>query len=198
MDVETALKALSKVPFYYLRHGETDWNKNRLAQGQRDIALNQTGRDQAELARPLLKDHDIRRIIASPLSRAYDTAVTVNRDLNVPIERHNGLMERAFGPYEGKPWNDIFYGDRPPEGIEPSDVFSRRVATTLVEVLARPGPVLLVGHGGWFRVAAYLLCGLSSARAPNAVPFKFDPPFEDRDKWLLSPVDPLSIDTDNP
>lgn len=198
MDLETVLKALPRTSFYYLRHGETDWNKNRRAQGQTDIPLNQTGRDQADKARPLLRGQDIRRIIASPLSRAFETAETINRDLNVPLERHEGLMEQAFGPYEGKPWNDIFLGDRPPDGIEPADTFNRRVAMTLVEVLQRPGPILLVGHGGWFRAAADLLCHLPSARAPNAVPFKFDPPLPDRDRWLLSPVDPLSVDSDDP
>lgn len=191
MDIETALKALPKTPFFYLRHGETDWNKNRLAQGQTDIPLNQTGRDQAEKARPLLKGQDIRRIISSPLSRAFDTAETVNRDLNVQIERHPGLMEQHFGPYEGKPWTDNMLSGDLGNGAEPKDAFYLRIATTLVETLERPGPVLLVGHGGWFRAAVELLCHLPSVRAPNAVPFRFDPPFEDRDNWLLSPVDPI-------
>lgn len=191
MDIETALKALPEVPFFYLRHGETDWNKNGLAQGQTDIPLNQTGRDQADRARPLLVGQGIRRIITSPLSRAYDTAETINRDLNVPIERHGGLMEQYFGPYEGKPWEDHMYGGDLGNGAEPKDAFYQRIGLTLVETLERPGPVLLVGHGGWFRAAVEILCHLPSVRAQNAVPYKFDPPFEDRDNWLLSPVDPI-------
>lgn len=191
MDVETALKALPKTPFFFLRHGETEWNKNRLAQGQTDVPLNQTGRDQADLARPLLKGQNIRRIIASPLERAFETATIINRDLNVPVERHSGLMEQAFGPYEGKPWTDAMYGGDLGNGAEPKDVFYQRIANTLVEALGRSGPVLLVGHGGWFRAMVELLCHLPSVRAQNAVPFRFDPPMPDRDRWLLCPVDPF-------
>ncbi|MBT4739275.1 MAG: hypothetical protein HOH20_11635 [Rhodospirillaceae bacterium] len=50
MDIQDTLAALPRVPFFFLRHGETDWNKNRLAQGQTDTALNDTGRDQASSA----------------------------------------------------------------------------------------------------------------------------------------------------
>lgn len=42
---------LTTKPFYFLRHGETDWNKERKWQGSQDIPLNDTGIAQA-LHRP--------------------------------------------------------------------------------------------------------------------------------------------------
>lgn len=39
------------IPFYFLRHGETDWNLQRKMMGGVDIPLNATGRAQAEAAR---------------------------------------------------------------------------------------------------------------------------------------------------
>ena len=40
--------------FWYLRHGETDWNANGLSQGRTDIALNDTGIAQGERAAGVL------------------------------------------------------------------------------------------------------------------------------------------------
>ena len=176
MDVLTALTALPKTPFFFLRHGETDWNKTGLAQGQTDIPLNGSGRDQASRALPLLTGHGIGRIVSSPLKRALETAEILNWSLALPLETHPGLMERSFGPYEGKPWNRDWYHGGPGDGAEPEPAFVERVITTAVEVLARPGPVLLVSHGGVFRIIAELLSALPDARSANAVPFRFDPP----------------------
>ena len=198
MDVLTALQALPKAPFFFLRHGETDWNRGRLAQGQADIPLNQAGQDQADQARPVLDGHGAVRIITSPLKRASETAEIVNRTLNLTIDRHSGLMERSFGPFEGKPWVSGFV-DSELEGAEPHPQFMERILTTLVEALERPGPPLLVSHGGVFKIIVELLCTLPDARAANAVPFRFDPPagpVGDDTRWRVSPVDPLrSLDT---
>ena len=180
MDVLTALQALPKAPFFFLRHGETDWNRDRLAQGQTNIPLNQAGQDQADQARPVLK-------------RASETAEIVNRTLNLTIDRHSGLMERSFGLFEGKPWVSGFV-DGELEGAEPYRQFMERILTTLVEALERPGPPLLVSHGGVFKIIVGLLCTLPDARAANAVPFRFDPPagpLGGSARWRVSPVDPV-------
>ena len=42
---------LHPVAFWFLRHGETDWNAQNLSQGAVDIPLNETGLAQARLAR---------------------------------------------------------------------------------------------------------------------------------------------------
>jgi broad specificity phosphatase PhoE len=191
MDTLTALSALPKGRFYFLRHGETVWNKQGLAQGRTDIPLNQAGRDQADQARPLLDGHGMARIITSPLSRASETAEIINRTLNLPMDYHSGLMERSFGPFEGQPWTPAWYHGGPGEGAEPEPAFVERIMTTLVELLERPGPLLLVSHGGVFRIVADLLCALPEARSANAVPFRFDPPADGETRWTLHPVDPV-------
>ena len=57
-----------------VRHGETDYNKNRLIQGHSDIELNETGRNQATSAGEKLSAHNIDYAFSSPLKRAVETA----------------------------------------------------------------------------------------------------------------------------
>jgi broad specificity phosphatase PhoE len=62
-------------PIYFVRHGETDWNREGRIQGQIDIPLNDNGHLQGErLARGLkwfLGATKIDRFIASPLRFAW-------------------------------------------------------------------------------------------------------------------------------
>ena len=88
--------------FYFLRHGETDWNKQGLLQGHTNIPLNETGRRQAREIIPVLEKLPIDRIIASTLSRAQETAQIVNAVLNKPFAEDSQLWERHFGDFEGK------------------------------------------------------------------------------------------------
>ncbi len=53
-------------PFYFLRHGETHWNRSGTTQGQIDSKLNETGIAQAEPAAEALAGEPIERIVASP------------------------------------------------------------------------------------------------------------------------------------
>jgi 2,3-bisphosphoglycerate-dependent phosphoglycerate mutase len=193
-DLQEVVLALPATPFFFLRHGETDWNKNRLAQGQTDIPLNEVGRDQASLATPLLVGHSITKLVSSPLSRAYETAEIVNRALSLPIERHSGLMERGFGRAEGQPWTSGFVESDLGEGSENVSEFRNRIISALSETLTRyPGPLLIVSHGGVYGAYAEILGGLSGARAPNSVPFRFDPPGVQSSGWRITPVDPVRI-----
>jgi broad specificity phosphatase PhoE len=41
---------------YFVRHGETDWNRERRLQGQHDIPLNALGRTQAVRCGVLMKE----------------------------------------------------------------------------------------------------------------------------------------------
>ena len=60
--------------FFLVRHGETEWNRIHRIQGSSDIPLNDTGRTQAKKAGAVLSRHSFDLIVASPLSRAMETA----------------------------------------------------------------------------------------------------------------------------
>jgi broad specificity phosphatase PhoE len=85
-----------------LRHGETDWNVASRLQGTSDIALNETGIAQAMTAAKAIDGSEWDLIIASPLSRARDTArIVAESNALGEITIEPLLMERAFGEAEG-------------------------------------------------------------------------------------------------
>ena len=92
---------------FIMRHGETDFNQAHRLQGQKDIPLNENGRDQARLAGEEFRQRGIlfNRVISSPLFRARETAKIVSRQEDMEI--FNSLMEIDFGRYEGIKYEDI-------------------------------------------------------------------------------------------
>jgi broad specificity phosphatase PhoE len=88
-------------PFYFIRHGETDWNKEYRAMGHTDIPLNQNGLEQAVLAAELLKDIQFDCIISSPLRRALKTAQIIAEKRDTAVQIVDEFKECFFGVLEG-------------------------------------------------------------------------------------------------
>lgn len=85
-----------------VRHGQTDWNKAGRLQGQVDIPLNGTGREQAAVAARALEDQGFTRVVTSPLGRALETGSIIAAHLGLPEPTtDSGLVERAYGELEG-------------------------------------------------------------------------------------------------
>src|ERR1700754_1955827 len=115
-------ETLSPVAFWFLRHGETDWNAQGLSQGNVDIPLNGTGIAQAHAAGKWLCNRGIASIVASPLSRARRTAEIVAESLGLPVIIDSDLREVSFGVQEGQPmslwFSEWIGGTCTPEGAE--------------------------------------------------------------------------------
>ncbi len=95
-----------------VRHGQSEFNVvfsvTRRDPGIRDPRLTAEGRRQAEAAADALVGHGIRRLIASPYSRALETAEIVARRLDVPISVEPLVGERAaFACDIGTPRGDL-------------------------------------------------------------------------------------------
>lgn len=157
---------------YMIRHGETDWNKERKLQGQVDIPLNAFGRHLAEETAPALKDIPFSAVYTSPLSRAKETAELVMAGRQVPLIEEPRIVEMGFGEYEGlccneDGWNipdpdfrnffDAPEKYQPPRGGETFRQVSDRLESFLKELLGnqklRDKTVLLSTHGA-------ALCGI--------------------------------------
>ena len=59
---------------YFVRHGQTEWNKIGRMQGRIDIELNNEGKQQAMIVREKLKGVKFDKVFSSPLKRAVETA----------------------------------------------------------------------------------------------------------------------------
>jgi probable phosphoglycerate mutase len=182
---------LARVPFWFLRHGETDWNAQGLSQGNVDIPLNPTGLAQARSAAELMRGRGVRAIVSSPLSRALVTAEMVGKAIGLPVRIEDGLREVAFGAQEGQPMTDWFArwiaGEWTPEQAETFAELRQRAVAAVNRATALAPPVLIVAHGALFRALRSAMGLEPNVRTRNAVPFWCEPP-PDGGAWLLKPA----------
>lgn len=177
------------IPFHFVRHGETDWNKTGQMQGRRDIPLNATGEAQAEKLRPHLGNHGFRSIAASPLSRARRTAEILNHDLNLPMHFFDALQEFDVGPYEGtlsRAWYEDWRHGQPVGGVESFTDFAARVLGGMRQALDLEGPVLVVAHGGLIWALEHLMGLPIGTDVRNTALAHFQPPTAAIPSWQLT------------
>jgi len=178
---------LAPIAFWFLRHGETDWNAQNLSQGAVDIPLNETGLAQARSAALLLRNRGITSIISSPFSRAKVTADIAGKTLGLPVSVDEGLREVAFGVQEGKPMSEWFSawvaGALTPAGAESFPDLTRRAVASINRCIARPPVVLVVSHGALFRALRGAMDHEPNVRTRNAVPVWCEPPVNVDQPW---------------
>lgn len=183
---------LNPIPFWFLRHGETDWNARGLSQGSTDIPLNATGRAQAASAAEAFRAIRISTIVASPLSRALDTARAVGTALGLPVQTDPDLMEVRFGEQEGQPmgeWYDDWIADRfTPQGGESFQELRRRTVAGINRATALASPVLVVAHGALWRAFRHEAGLVANVRTPNALPLRVEPPDAQSAAWRITPL----------
>ncbi len=167
-------------PFYFLRHGETYWNREGRTQGQLDAQLNDLGRAQAARAAEALRDEPIERIVSSPLSRALDTARAVAKVLAIEVATDPGLMECHLGDHQGNPhgpWlKEYFLGTYVPPNGEHFNDFCARTWAAMERAVALGPNTLIVAHGGlWVTARRYVAVDPDVSKMPNALPLFIEP-----------------------
>ena len=148
-----------------IRHGTTAWNEQRRTQGHRDIPLSEKGR--AEVSRGRVpKTLEGVRVVASPLSRATETALLL---FGRAPEIEPRLIEMNWSAWEGRTLAElrVEHGSaftaneargldfRPAGGESPREV-RRRIAPWLAEVARAGEPVAAVTHLGVIRALTSL------------------------------------------
>lgn len=160
---------------YIVRHGETDWNKEGIYQGQTDTSLNENGRQTVRELGKILSRINFSAIYSSDLLRARETAEIINDFLNVPIYYTRDLRELHFGDWTGisiwemeekdpelfRKWQEDPWNISPPGG-ETFRELTERVIRALEEITERHKNenILVVSHAGPIKAMVF---GLLSA-----------------------------------
>lgn len=188
MEQPTRLAHLAPSPIIFIRHGQTDWNAEGRMQGQQDIPINETGREQAHRngreLKSLLAQDDWKAIdfqfLSSPMARTRETMELVRTELGLEPTDYgldDRLKEITFGSMEGKTIPEIKavnpelaearkadkWGFVPPEG-ESYKMLSARIEGWL---MTRSRPMVIVSHGGVLRVLRGMLMGFDASEIPS-------------------------------
>ncbi|HEV2815336.1 MAG TPA: histidine phosphatase family protein [Solirubrobacteraceae bacterium] len=149
------------------RHGETKENRDRRFQGQKDVALNDTGREQARKLADEAANEPIAALYTSPLVRARETADIVGERLGLEPHPDDRLKEVDVGEWQDRLKDDVERDD--PQGwaafrsagpgfrFPGGESFAEqqeRVVAALVDITQRGVlPALVVCHRGVVRCA---------------------------------------------
>ena len=146
--------------------------------GRADLALDETGRRQAEAAALRLKGEQIAAIYSSPLKRALQTADAIAKQLTLSTQPLEGLIDIDFGSWQGlsseeatgqdsrlfKMWLEKPHLVRFPEG-ESLDIERQRVLAAVDELASKhvDQTVILVSHTVVCRVLMCAMLGLDNS-----------------------------------
>jgi probable phosphoglycerate mutase len=149
------------------RHGETAENKERRFQGQKDVPLNETGREQARALAEQAAQERFVALYTSPLQRAHATAAIIGERIGLEPRPDDRLKEVDVGDWQDRLKDDVARED--PDGWAAfraaGDAFrfpggesfaeqQERVIGALVDITQRGElPALVVCHRGVVRCA---------------------------------------------
>lgn len=159
---------------YLLRHGQTDWNKQSIFQGQTDIELNETGIAEAKKAADIFTKIKLDHIYSSDLKRAKKTASFVAAQKDLKIKEDSNAREMNFGDWEGlkfdqikeqytdelEAWQDDPLHNSPSNGEQMLD-FKKRIVDFFNQIIEenKGDKILVVTHGGVIKLYLSVVLG---------------------------------------
>lgn len=161
-----------------VRHGETEWNRQKRFQGQIDVPLNNNGHAQARRASEFLAKVKIDKAFSSPMLRPKDTALEIlSKHPHIKLELFDELKEISHGLWEGKFEHEIeaefagqlaLWQDQPetvqmPEGENLQQVWDRVaiIWQKIVESVPAGETAIVVAHDAVNKAILCLLFGFT-------------------------------------
>jgi 2,3-bisphosphoglycerate-dependent phosphoglycerate mutase len=194
----------------FVRHAESEGNASGVWQGQAEYPLSEEGRAQARaLAEHLIeKGQRFDQIIASPLSRAQDTAGAVAENFNLSVELDPIWLERDNGTWAGStsenrypPEPDyLFLHDPVGETGETQWELYLRGGRAIHNLLNRPpGRYFVASHGGLLNMVMHAALGIAPLPNHQGVRFAFGNTgvctvtyIPARNRWLITALNDMS------
>ena len=164
----------------FIRHAETETNVNRLTHKTGDtVGLTEKGKRQAEELIQKCGEENIETIFSSPEQRAVETAQIIAEGLGLEYRILDGLTERNWGQWEGKPWSEIEKALSPmsleerytftPPGGESWEQMETRLQENLTKIIkCEAENVAIITHEGALRGLMPLFL-----RAPKESSFQY-------------------------
>ena len=158
---------------YFVRHGESESNRDGVLAGRMDSPLTDTGIEQARTLALKLAELDIKfdKIFSSPLARSLDTAKIIAKECGISEEKIVILGELTGcggGDLESKPYSEWYAV--PTErlvsehGAESYETQRRRISKTMLHIVRNTEfgeRLLIVSHSSVFQVFQALNSGIN-------------------------------------
>lgn len=162
---------MTSITAYLVRHGETQFNVERITQGHSDSPLTEEGINQAKMLGERLRDVNFDVVFSSDSPRAVRTAELIIANPDVHVSTTELLRERKYGKFEGKPsklfmeankelieieqaaTREVRWSIKFADDIESDEEINNRLVTFLKAVAKthEGKTVLAVTHGGIMR-----------------------------------------------
>ncbi len=134
-----------KKEFYFVRHGQTDYNASDAKVNHADVSLNTAGLKQAQDIEPIIASLPLKSVCYSPLKRAKETKEILSSRLKAV---HYEIPE--LGECTMQIWSDMTTCGQDAHQSTHAHVkaFMNQVIQGINQALSSEGPILIVAHGG--------------------------------------------------
>ena len=182
--------------FLFIRHGETEYNRQGRFQGKINVPLNENGHAQAIRASDILARVGVSLVVSSPATRVRQTLAPFVRHSQLQPQFEEQLLEMSVGAFEGRLYSEVRKEHGLEEGeswlsILPEDAESwRDFVDRVVSGVARwieknsDETILFASHGLVFRALSQYLKG-TPMQSGNAQVHVFEPYST---VWNITPV----------
>jgi broad specificity phosphatase PhoE len=140
--------------FFFIRHGETIFNKEKRYTGLTNIPISDSSRTDILNSIQVLENQKITEIYSSPLLRSLQTSLLISSNLNIKINIIDEFKEKDFGILTGRKklqYKKKFFI----KGSHPY-IYKKTIKNALAKIKHKSN-FIISGHSGTFEYICQIL-----------------------------------------